>query len=228
LRSNDGGNTWTHFDGAAVEDLPTDTAFERIPVTDNCIRAGNLVVLKDGRPCITTVSTGFRGYSDKWGEAVLWRREDNGWQAISLNPFIEKAYPHHRASWAEPSMSVSDDGRLYLALTAVDVHSVDHKAKLHCGPKAKFGNHSSRLVLLMSSDGGETFDVRCVGRDVADMPSWLPSLERFTGHNNIPHPYLLYTYGSPGLAQKMKDISSPKDAVTEIRLITNEWKGRDR
>ena len=225
LRSEDAGRTWTHFDGTVVEDLPTDTGFERIPVRDNCIRTSNLVVDSNGIPCIVTVSTGFRGYQAKWGEAILWKRGTDGWQASPLNPFIEEVYPGHRASWDEPSLSVSDDGQLFVALTVVDSRLVDPEdariSGLHCGrPKSIFGNASSRIALLVSADGGRTFAARRVGRDVTGVPSWLPSLERFTGHNKIGIPHLLYTHCVTGEAAKGANLCRPKDVAGEIRLVS--------
>ena len=219
LRSADAGKTWTDAEGARVEPLPTDTGFDRIPVKDNCIRTGNLVVAADGVPCTVTVSTGFRGYHAKWGEATLWMRGADGWQALSLNPYIEAVYPGYRASWAEPSLSITDDGRLFVALTVVDARSVDPRdagtSGQHCGrPKSIFGNASSRLALLISDDGGHTFSAQRVGKDVANVPSWIPSLERVTGHNQLAMPHLLYTHGDTGQG------CNPKDIATEIRLVS--------
>ncbi len=217
--SEDSGETWTHFDGKVVKGLPTDADFERVPVTENCIRTSNLVVDPDRIPYITTVSTGFRGYSGKWGEAILWKRHAKGWQTIPLNAYIEDIYPRHRASWAEPSMSFNGEGRLFIALTVVDSRSVDPEdatlSGTHVGrPKSIFGNASSKLVLLTSGDSGRSFEARRIGQNIPDIPAWLPSLERHTGHNEIVVPHLLYTLGFSGTN------NTPADVNTEIRLIT--------
>lgn len=215
LRSADGGDTWTLFDGTVVENLPVDDGFDRIPVTNNCIRTSNIVVGHDGAPCIVSVSTGFRGYDEKWGEAVLWRRMADGWQAVPLNPYIEKVFPGHRASWCEPSLSISGDGRLFAALVVVDATAVDPREKrFHGAPASIYGNGSSRIMLMVSKDGGQTFDGWRVGKDVTGVASWIPCMERLAGHNKMNLPRLIYTHGVTAEGCR------PKDAVTEIRMVS--------
>ncbi len=149
-----------------------------------------------------------------WGKAILWRHDGVRWNATNLLPYMQKAYPGHRAAWIEPSISFGNDGRLYAALTAVDAREIDPRAKWYGEPKSIYGHSSSRIVVLISADGGRTFDVRRVGQDVPNVPSWIPSMERFTGHNEIGIPRLLYTHGVTG------EGCNPKDVVTEIRLVS--------
>ncbi len=214
LRSDDGGESWTHADGTLVRRLPTDRDFDRVPVTANCIRTSNLVLDSEAVPCLVTVSTGFRGYADKWGEALLWRRKVDGWKRTPLNAFIDQAYPGYRASWCEPSLSVDADGRLVVALVAIDAAQVDPTGTWHGGTTSIYAHPSSRIVMLTIADGGRAIDAFPVGRDVPGIPSWIPSVERFTGHNDIQFPRILYTHGLSGGGCK------PEAAVCEIRMIT--------
>ncbi len=219
MRSDDGGDTWRHFDGTEVAELPTDTEFERIPVKNNCIRTSNVAVDAAGTPHIMTVSTGMGGFENKWGEALLWNRTERGWEPVSLNPIIEQVYPGHRASWAEPSISFDTEGRLFAALVVVDAGSIDPGASWIGEPGSIYGNLSSRIMVLTSVDGGHTFEAWRAGKDVRGVPSWLPSMERFTGHNETDSLHMIYTHGVTHKDGKDQNFLKPQEVVTEVCMI---------
>lgn len=62
-----------------------------------------------------------------------------------------------------------------------------------------WGHASNEVVLLHSKDQGQTFSFQLISAFNPDLPNWLPSIERPTGHNQIENqPFILFTSGNKG------------------------------
>ena len=132
-------------------------------------------------------------------ETVLFRWRPKGWQTVPLLPAAQKLQPGC-AMWDAFSVSMADDGILYVAGPIGDTDG-------------GWSHESNEMVLLTSRDGGDSFTVYRVSDPQSDAPSWLPSLERQTGHNKVSVPTLIYTHGLKG------EGCSP-DVETEIRFVS--------
>ncbi len=71
--------------------------------------------------------------------------------------------------------------------------SINNEGNLHW-----FGSIAGKLWLLRSVDGGETFARMHVADPEPDRPLMGPNIERFTGHNRVKTPWLLYSAGVKG------------------------------
>jgi hypothetical protein len=181
LRTPDGGQTWEHSDGTQV-DLPARPAtVEAVQRSGSAkgpedYRAGSIAVDAEGRP---------------W---LLYSRLDahpfNAWLArqggnFELLPVIHKHWPD-RGVQTPGEVVFGADGTMYVALTTVDADGYF------------WGDDSNEVVLLVSRDGGESFDAVQISDPDPTVAQWLPSLERPTGHNVVDVPGMTYTRGTKG------------------------------
>jgi hypothetical protein len=195
--SRDGGATWQAVGGGPI-DLPATPDSPCVLAFDEGIdvRMSNVTCDRSrfARPYFTLNRRGSAG-----GETILYRWRKGGWDPISLLPEARKLQPGC-AMWDVFSVSIDDDGILYAAGPVGD-------------PDGGWAHESNEMVLLTSRDGGDTFRAYRVSDPEPDAPSWLPSLERHTGHNKVPVPGLIYTHGLVG------EGCSP-DVDTEIRFVS--------
>ena len=193
LQSPDGGETWALADGTPV----------RLPYTpdqpgwvaaspDRDMRCWSVDCDPDGNPFLCVIR-----YRPKPSAVEVWSFEDGTWVSNDLGPVLAA---HSEGLQATDAVHCLDDsGNLYVAAAVTG--------------SGGWGHPTNETVLLVSSDRGKTFEVLSVPKPGSVAASWLPNLERRTGHNLVELPHLLYTYGAVG------EGCAPPD-VTEIRLVT--------
>ena len=64
--------------------------------------------------------------------------------------------------------------------------------------ESSWGHASNEVVLIQSSDKGQSFSARLVADPDPATSRWLPNLERSVGHNQVAATGLIYTSGPPG------------------------------
>jgi Asp-tRNA(Asn)/Glu-tRNA(Gln) amidotransferase A subunit family amidase len=199
MRSRDGGDSWRAVGGSAL-DLPATPDSPCVLEFDEGIdvRMSNVTCdrARSARPYFT-LNRRKRGVP----ETALYRWGKDRWEEISLLAEVERLQPGC-AMWDTFSVSFGDDGVLY---AAGPIGSRD----------GGWSHESNEMVLLTSRDGGDSFSAYRVSDPDPDAPSWLPSLERQTGHNKVSVPSLIYTHGLVG------EGCSP-DVNTEIRFVSLE------
>ena len=129
---------------------------------------------------------------------------------LCVKPLYRKSLPGHRASWCEPSLSISGDGRLFAALVVVDATAVDPRknaftARLHQSTETGHPDYAYGV-----KDGGRRWLAcwqGCYRRGFVDT---LYGAAR--GHNEMNLPRLIYTRCYWRL--------QAEDAVTEIRMVS--------
>ena len=109
-----------------------------------------------------------------------------GWKKTPLLPAIQRKWPKRGAIYAG-TMTFDRDGRLYAAVTTIIG-----------GEGEAWGHPSKKVALLVSKDGGRTFEVFEIGPPDPATPNWFPSLERPTGAAPIGAPSLTYQHGHAG------------------------------
>jgi hypothetical protein len=188
-RSHDAGDTWERSDGTRIETPATPATIEIIAgAADNPeqadYRSGNIAVDAHGVPWII-----YARLDRKPCEAWLASCDPRtGWRTTSLLPTVRAAWPD-RVPQTPGQVTFDDRGTMYVALTtaAADVTRETH-----------WGHASDRVAVLVSRDGGATFEVVDVPQPDTAAPNWLPSLERPTRHVPIGRPSLAWTHGEPG------------------------------
>lgn len=195
--SKDRGDTWRAVGGDRL-DLPATPASPCVLEFDEGIdvRMSNVTCdrSRSGKPCFT-----LNRRETGTPETVLFRWRPEGWHTVRLLPEAQKLQPQC-AMWDVFSVSIAEDGILYAAGPIGD-------------PNGGWAHQSNEMVLLTSRDGGDSFAAYRVSDPQPAAPSWLPSLERQTGHNKVYVPNLVYTHGQGGKG------CSP-DVDTEIRFVS--------
>ncbi len=187
--SDDHGTTWRTTDGEVVQAPATAESCRPIRTSAEMdIRVGNLDVAADGTVYMTVV--GRKGQPGRTGE--LWKLNGGVWRAIDLKGFLQP--PWDKITGAV--VSVVEDGTLYVALSSGD---------------EAWGGAGREIHLLVSRDGGMTFDAQPVSVQDPALANWLPNIERNMGHAPVRVPHLLFTHGAPG--KKNSD-----EAATEIQF----------
>jgi len=186
LRTRDGGHTWERSDGTSVDLPATPTTVEIIEGTPSPngrhnYRPGSVGVDPEGRPWLL-----YSRLDSKPFAAWLARCDGPGtWHKIPLLPVIQKRWPD-RGVQTPGEVAFGADGTMYVALTTVDADGYF------------WDDESNEVVLLVSRDGGETFDAVQASELDPTTAHWLPSMERPTGHNVVDVPGLIYTRGGKG------------------------------
>jgi len=190
MKSNDGGETWTKFDGTPITLPATSTSIDVIAQEREDVgvgsRAGTVAVAPDGRPHVL-----YSSYDRIPMETWIASPDDTGrWQRSPLRATL----PLEFEGWGVTmpgGMTFSEDGRLYITLTLIRPESLEDTNI--------WGHPSSEIVLIESDDAGRTFESRVLTSPNPTRPRWLPSLERQTGHNRVQAgPGLIYTDGGRG------------------------------
>ncbi len=192
LQSPDGGETWVLADGAPVE-LPftPDKPGWICKAPDLDLRVWTVDCDSDGNPyvCIAHSKPGRP-------EAEVWTYREGAWKRIGTAGALDGYQKGLRSSGATLCFDAQDN--LYVLVSATDERGWSHP--------------HNEIILLFSPDRGETFEVLPISQPNADVPNWLPSVERRTGHNVVALPHVLYTHGNKG------EGCTPDD-VTEIHCV---------
>lgn len=197
LRSPDRGQTWHRFNGDVVE-LPATAETADILASggkdvDRDLRIGGLAVGTDGDPVVY-----YSVLEPNRGEIFLASPDGDGaWQSVSLRRFVPRQFEGWRLL-SPGGLTFAQNGTLFLAAQLYFPDSGDSTA---------WGHPTTEVCALKSKDNGYSFDFELITGLEMKIPSWLPSLERPTGFNNVPNsPGMIYTRGGRG--EKNTDILS--------------------
>lgn len=206
MRSKDGGRSWIPCNGEDALTLPTTPASSCVIEFDEQInvRMGNIVCSSDGTIFFTLNRREDEvqrcdAIAKARNQTFLYRWWNKQWEVIPLLPEAQKLFGDCMMSDC-CSLSISDDGVLYAATTV-------------CREGGGWADPTNEIVLFTSRNLGETFSAYKISPDDPNTSSWLPSLERATGHNKVDLPCLIYTHGEKG------EGCSP-DIDTEIRFVS--------
>lgn len=191
LRSKDGGNTWQDAAGAAMN-LPMDNSplnsghlVESSSIMD--VRVGNIAIDSNGDPWVSVVYLAPPGRPIHGGyDTKLWHLSGGQWSALSLYPYGSSFGLSWRISGA--TITFDAQGVLYVAAERVDMND-------HTTSSPWFYGRSKEVIMLMSTDVGQTFQVYPISQPDLTRPRWLASIERPTTNAPIPVPSVLYTDG---------------------------------
>lgn len=194
MKSTDGGKTWTDTKGRKLN-LPvtpkTAELIEHGPKLD--MRVGNIALDANGRPWLPVIHM---EHAPFW--VTLWHHDGSAWRATPLRPWIDKTIGEGQHAYGA-TMTFGGDGTMYIALALMAKGEI-------------WGDISSEIALLTSTDGGKTFTGRMISPPDPTIPNWLPSIERPTGHHRVDVPWLMYTHGH-------RRSTRPPGYVTEVRLL---------
>jgi hypothetical protein len=206
LRSSDGGSTWKDWhDVDVTASLPIDTSpshnahlVQSSPAID--VRVCNIALDRQGNPWISVLYLAQPAGSTVTGyDTQLWHLKSGQWSSISLSPYIASFGPSWRI--AGGTITFDAQGVLYVAAERVDVND-------HSTPNPWQFGRSKEVIILMSTDMGQTFQVYPISQPDLTRPRWLASIERPTTNTPIPVPSVLYTDGplNPDDANQTTDI----------------------
>ena len=178
LKSGDLGETWTALNGCPVKlPLDYDPAFAP-PHAGADPRQASMTMGADGRLIVVTSDVGPEGEG-----ALLSVRENGDWRTTQLAPFL----PDERIPYGAVA-AVDAKGRLLVAVSATPAETRG----------ARFGHPEMEVFLLVSADGGESFEALPVSRPRSDAGNWLPTLSRVGPNRDLSRPVILYTHGERG------------------------------
>ncbi|MDA0836365.1 MAG: BNR-4 repeat-containing protein [Planctomycetota bacterium] len=197
LMSSDGGRSWKHSDGRAVALPATIDTCEILIENDGEVFRGGQSSALDAKGRLNVLVT------SKSGTDLILRLESPGtWSRIDLGPEIDRTLPGWRSE-QEGNIAFDRHGTLYCCLDVKE-------------SSASWGDPSTEVLLLTSSDAGETFKSKRLTTPNTEAPQWLANMERSTGLAPIEGPpAVLYTVGHKGVG------CTPKDK-TEIHLVILE------
>lgn len=187
LVSKDGGTTWAHADGTAVELPATADTIDVIAsargAESRTLRAGSIGVSPDGIPSIP-----YDMRLQESAQAYLATPREGNWHHLHLNPFLPPEYREWDL-FMQGGLSYGATGNAVLVGTVMQVPFGGHG----------WGEPSTEVVRFHSLDGGKTWAGRVFGPPDPDLPRWMPNIERPTGFNEMPlYPAFLYTEGVRG------------------------------
>ncbi|MBD5777892.1 BNR-4 repeat-containing protein [Pelagicoccus sp. NFK12] len=188
MKSEDGGVTWTRSDGGEVPLPATADTMDVIAsgrgIEGRILNAGSIAVGPDGRPW---VPYGVR--TEDSSESYLASPYGDGkWRHRQLNKYL----PEELRDWAlfmHGGVSFGKSGQAVVTAVAMRVQPL----------APDWGDPTSELVCFLARDGGARFEGMLVGEIDADLPSWMPNMERPTGFNEmLAYPSYVYTKGVRG------------------------------
>jgi hypothetical protein len=211
LRSNDRGQNWQDANGVNVTaSLPIDNStlnsshrVESSPIMD--VRVCNIAIDPIHRePWISVCYLAPPGRPMLGGyDTRLWRLTGGQWSVISLSPFILNSFG---TNWrvALATITFDNQGVLYVAADRVDINDLT--------ADAWFAGKSKEVMLLVSTDLGQTFQVYPISSANSLRTRWLANIERPTTAAPIPVPSLLYT-DCPATNVSTGGTAKPSDIV---------------
>ena len=192
LRSVDGGQTWTSVDGVPVTLPITPHSSGFIEAGDELeITPSNVALDSLGRPWLAVYHRERRPQS-----LTLWHHDGTAWRSRFISEEVHRAVPGYEHASVN-TMTFDATGRLYLAAV------IQREGENHGGAKDGWGEPGDRVVLLVSDDLGETFDVTPVSDLDPVRPNWLVTLERPFGPRPVGTPCLVYTHGGSGISNQL-------------------------
>ena len=187
MRSHDLGETWEDATGKAIP-LPATSKTCTILASDKggpaAFRCGAIAIGADGAPMVL--------YSDAkpipnhtW--LVRLDPKTGAQQRQALQPQAAKLIPGVSIAMAG-GLSVDATGRLHVVVTMAPAKS-----------GVRWGNPPEDVLYLTAPKFGADFTTCAVSPIDPKVPSWLPNIERSTGHNQVPlQPGILFQTGGPG------------------------------
>ena len=220
MRSHDSGRTWERASGAPItmpatsETMDVLIAAESMDPKPNIFNDGAIVVDSRGSPYVLY----FLHTPQKPGQVFLVKAdpETGKWRQLPLQEALHRYYPGWAVVDSRSGFTITEDDRLYMALTVIPV---DHPAAHWDGkPKDKHQNEpgywshyypeAKRIAWLESTDAGNTFTAYDVLDNDPRTAELHPSIEMDTGFHGIPagsYPALLYHTGTAGLGGTGED-----------------------
>lgn len=216
MKSVDFGQNWITSDGTAIA-LPatknTIDSIEAIPAShrgsyasSSALRAGWIAVDESNVPHVlyNTLQPDGQEPTNAW---LATPDGDGGWEKILLNERLN-ALPKGWGLGAPGGISFTDDGRMVLAITAYS-------------SGFGWGNPGTEIIVAISEDGGQTFQSKFLTAPDADVPHWMPSIERATGFNELDTLGILFTAGGPGV----DNFDLVNNKVNFVSLLGPRWNG---
>ena len=193
LASHDFGRSWQKADGSTVE---TPATAESIDVIEGggldknrVLRAGSIAVDLSGTPHTMRSVQGDQSAHTKLSTPLT----DGTWRAANLDSHL----PQRWQAWnmiMTGGVSFNDVGDLFATAQIQQ-----------CKREDTWGHPSNEVVRFRSADRGRSFAFDLLSQPDDSISSWLPNIERHTGHNEIPGlAGVIYTAGPPGPG--LKDI----------------------
>jgi len=206
LRSDDRGGHWLYDNGnpATVPFNITPTV-SYVPPTIHFVdsnknadmRVSNIALDPSGWPWVSVLyldnpnPSSYSLLNAPVRDTYLWHETAPGqWSKIGLSSWVTpgRALPCGRRRAASATVTFDVQGVLYVAVETV--------SPCDSSQYAWFSGVSKEVVLLVSSDLGQTFQiVPVIPPTTAQTPQWLANIERPTTSLLIPVPSLLYTGG---------------------------------
>ena len=169
-------------DGTAV-DLPANSATVSVLATAkelgvDVLRGGPLAIDGEGRPHVM-----YRSLSNWPSDILLGTLADDGeWRTRPLTVSSSDLQATSIAHSGSITFTSAGDMRAALTYLRLDIED-----------PITFWGHPSHGVAWLA-DG----ELKCAEKRVEDVPSWLPSIERPTGHNRVDRPAWIHTVGVRG------------------------------
>lgn len=181
LRSRNNGATWETAEGVQVElpAMPESPCFlEQSPELD--MRVTTLVTDAESNPWFLAIHLEARPRTVK-----MWHHDGAQWHETDLLPIIQQNHPGHEVLYG--TLTFDGDGMLYIVAT---IQNAD--------VEKWWGDPSLEVILLTSSDNGQSFTVQPISEPDPNLPNWLASIERPFNHEPIGVPSFMFTHGGPG------------------------------
>lgn len=187
MRSHDLGETWEDATGKVIT-LPATSKTCTVLASDSkkpaSFRCGAIAVGADGAPMIL-YSDAHEAPNQAW--IVRLDPATGAEQRQALQPYAAKLIAG--VSLAMPGgLSIDTTGRLHVVITMAPATD-----------KVRWGNPPEDVIYLTAQEFGADFAACAVSPVDPRVPSWLPNIERPTGHNQVPPQLgIIYQTGGPG------------------------------
>ena len=180
LKSEDAGETWTGMDGRPAP-LPLEFSQDFAPPhAGHNPYLGSLAVDLEGNLVALTMD---RSQSGGGSFLSVWR--DGRWDAARLDPFMPEGQRIYIGN-----VTVDAQGRVLVVVDTLPEKGVD--------AKDEWGNPLKEICLLVSRDGGRTFEPAQVSDTCKGTANWLPNITRTGPNHDLRSPLIIYTQGFKG------------------------------
>ncbi len=207
IKTPDFGKTWQDMRGRKV-DTPQ-LLNPRIAVPhmgpEEAPYNGGVGVAPDGAVwalVYPTLGGAFRPLLNRW--------DGKRWESIDLSPFLPPERGFYRGF-----LCIDSAGRIHILGAAVLRSAV-------APGQNTFGNTTSQIYHLWSTDHGRTFACQPLSDGDPDIPSWLPSISQPGLFHPVDHPVLLFT---KGLTQSNGKAGCHHTLKTDVYCVRVEEEG---
>jgi hypothetical protein len=192
MKSSNFGQTWQRSDRSSIHLPASAEQLDQVATggveVGRILRAGAIGLNKGGIPYLI--------YSEQMhekGRSFLATPSPEGlWHKKELTSILSGKWK----GWSmimPGGLTYNDKGQLLITVQIQKIEPTDKS----------WGHKSNEVILLKSKDNGHRFTSRLISSSHPEIPNWLPSIERYTGHHFIPdRPGIIYTAGSPGEGNK--------------------------